>query len=142
MKKILLLLLVSLSVTYIKAQDSFNQKFLEANTLMEESSYNLALPIWLELNLEQPDNNNVNYKIGVCYMHSANEKSKSQPYLIKAAENTTNNYDPFSHSEKQAPIESYFYLAQAYHLNYELDKAMENYTTFQSKISKKHYLFN
>lgn len=142
MKKILLLLLVSLSVTYIKAQDSFNQKFLEANTLMEESSYKLALPIWLELNLEQPDNNNINYKIGVCYMHSANEKSKSQPYLIKAAENTTNNYDPFSHSEKQAPVESYFYLAQAYHLNYQLDKAMENYTAFQGKISKKHYLFN
>jgi len=141
MKRFILLLLISLSINLLQAQDSFNARFLEANTLMEENTYNLALPIWLELNLEQPENNNINYKVGVCYIHSANEKSKSLNYLKKASENTTSNYDPFSHSEKKAPVESYFYLAQAQHLNYELDAAIESYNTFNSKISKKHYLF-
>lgn len=141
MKKLILLFLLSLSLNLIFAQDSFNQKFLEANTLMEENSYNVALPIWLELSMEQPDNCNVNYKIGVCYIHSANEKKKSLDYLAKAIERTTNNYDPFSSSEEKSPVETYFYLARAYHLNYELDKALESYNSFKEKIGKKHYLF-
>lgn len=142
MKKLFLLLFISANILCVFAQDSFNQKFLEANTLMEENTYNVALPIWLELSLEEPNNCNVNYKIGVCYIHSANEKKKSLDYLVKASENTTSNYDPFSSSEEKAPVETFFYLAKAYHLNYELDKAIETYNTFKTKISKKHYLFD
>lgn len=142
MKKFTLILTVLLVQLYSYAQDSFNQKFLEANTLMEESMFNIALPIWLDLSTQQPDNHNVNYKIGVCYLNSGNEKKKALDYLKKAAENTTANYDPFSSSEKKAPNETQFFLARAYHINYNLDLAAENYTKFKEKISKKHYLFN
>ncbi len=142
MKKITLLLSILLVQLYSYAQDSFGQKFLEANTLMEESMFNVALPIWLDLVAQQPDNNNVNYKIGVCYLNSGTEKKKALEYLKKAAENTTANYDPFSSSEKKAPNETQFFLARAYHINYDLDVAVENYTKFKEKISKKHFLYN
>jgi hypothetical protein len=142
MKKIFLIITVALSFINLDAQESFNQKFLEANTLMEENQYNVALPIWLDLQSEQPTNFNINYKVGVCYIYSANNKAKALDYLVKAVQNTTKNYDPFSSSEKKSPIESYFYLARAYHINYELDNAMLNYNSFKEKISKKHYLFN
>ncbi|HEY9081826.1 MAG TPA: hypothetical protein VIN73_00715 [Vicingaceae bacterium] len=142
MKKIALLSVLICIATLSFAQDNFRQKFLEANTLMEESSYNVALPIWLKLSIEDPDNFNINYKIGICYMNSANEKAKALDYLIKASQNTTSNYDPFSHSEKSAPLEALFYVARAYHLNYEFDAAIMNYNTFKGKITKKHYLFN
>jgi WD40-like Beta Propeller Repeat len=141
MKKLALYITFSFILLSINAQDSFKERFLEANTLMEESQINEALKIWLELNAEQPDNFNVNYKIGQCYIVSANDKKKALSYLIKAAQNTTGNYDPFSTSEKKSPIEAYFYLARAYHINYDLDKAMVNYNSFKEKISKKHYLF-
>ena len=142
MKKIALIITFSIALVSINAQESFNQKFLEANTLMEENQYNVALPIWLELQAEQPANFNVNYKVGVCYINSANDKSKALNYMVKAVQNTTKNYDPFSSSEKKSPIESYFYLARAYHISYELDNAMLNYNSFKEKITKKHYLFN
>lgn len=142
MKNFTLILTLSLFSLNSFAQDSFNQKFLEANTLMEESMFNVALPIWLNIVSQQPDNSNVNYKIGVCYIQSGNEKKKALDYLKKAIENTTSNYDPFSTSEKKAPVETHFYLARAYHLNYELDSAMINYNLLKGKISKKHYLFN
>jgi len=142
MKKLILLLFLGISFNLLQAQDSFNQKFLEANTLMEESSYNIALPIWLDLVTEQPENHNVNYKIGVCYIHSANDKKKSLTYLVKASENTTSNYNPFSNNETKAPVETFFYLARAYHINYDLDKAMASYNSFKEKIGKKHYLFH
>jgi hypothetical protein len=143
MKKISLIITFSFALINLNAQDeSFRQSFLEANTLMEEKQYNVALPIWLNLQTEQPANFNVNYKVGVCYIYSANNKAKALNYLVKAVQNTTKNYDPFSSSEKKSPIESYFYLARAYHINYELDNAMLNYNSFKEKISKKHYLFN
>jgi hypothetical protein len=143
MKKIALIITFSFALINLNAQDeSFRQSFLEANTLMEEKQYNVALPIWLNLQAEQPANFNVNYKVGVCYIYSANNKAKALNYLVKAVQNTTKNYDPFSSSEKKSPIESYFYLARAYHINYELDNAMLNYNSFKEKISKKHYLFN
>ncbi len=143
MKKIALIITFSFALINLNAQDeTFRQSFLEANTLMEENQYNVALPIWLKLQAEQPANFNVNYKVGVCYIHSANDKRKALNYLVKAVQNTTKNYDPFSSSEKKSPIESYFYLARAYHINYELDNAMLNYNSFKEKITKKHYLFN
>ena len=141
MKRTALIFTLIITSFCLNAQESFRQKFLEANTLMEENQHNVALPIWIQLQLEEPDNFNVNYKVGVCYIHSANEKKKALNYLVKAVQNTTNNYDPFSTSEKKSPIESYFYLARAYHINYELDAAMLNYNSFKEKISKKHYLF-
>ena len=141
MKKIILLFTFSFLLLLANAQETFNQKFLEANTLMEENQYNVALPIWLELQLEQPDNFNLNYKVGVCYIHSTNNKSKALSFLVKAVQNTSKNYDPFSTSEKKSPIKAYFYLARAYHINYELDAALLNYNSFKEKVSKKHYLF-
>ncbi len=142
MKKIILLFALSFALLALKAQDeSFRQAFLEANTLMEENQYNEARTKWLQLSIQQPDNFNINYKIGKCYMNSANDKKKSLSYLIKAVQNTTANYDPFSSSEKKAPVEAYYYLARAYHINYQIDDAMVNYNSFKDKISKKHYLF-
>lgn len=142
MKKFALLITLSFVYFFSIAQDSFNQKFLEANTLMEESMFNVALPIWLDLVAQQPENSNINYKIGVCYIHSGNEKKKALPFLKKAIEKTTSNYDPFSSAEEKAPVETNFYLARAYHLNYELDLAMTHYNSLKEKIGKKHYLFN
>lgn len=141
MKKFILLFVFSTSLLITNAQETFNQKFLEANTLMEENQYNVALPIWLGLQLEQPTNFNLNYKVGVCYIHSTNDKNKALKYLVTAVQNTSSNYNPFSTSEKKAPAKSYFYLARAYHISYEIDAAILNYNTFKDKVSKKHYLF-
>lgn len=142
MKNFALILTLSFVHFFSMAQESFNQKFLEANTLMEESMFNVALPIWLDLLSQKPDNSNINYKIGVCYIHSGNEKKKALEHLKKAIEKTSSNYDPFNTAEDKAPNEAHFYLARAYHLNYELDLAMTHYNTLKEKITKKHYLFN
>jgi hypothetical protein len=141
MKNFILLTILSLIFTLSSfGQESFRQQFLEANTLIEENQHNVALPIWLKLQAEQPDNFNVNYKVGLCYIHSANEKAKALNYLVKAVQNTSKNYDPFSTSEKKAPIKAYYYLGQAYHIHSEVDNALLNYNSFIEKAGKKHYL--
>jgi hypothetical protein len=141
MKHVIVTILFLSNFCFINAQESFKQKFSEASKLMEEKEYNVALPIWLQLQIEQPENANVNYKIGLCYIYSSNEKVKSLNYFVKATQEISKNYNPYSSDENKAPVESFFYLAQAYHVNYKLDSAIQNYTAFKSKIGKKHYLF-
>ena len=91
MKKTILLLTFITAFLSFKAQESFNQQFLEANTLIEENQYNVALPIWLKLQAQDPANFNLNYKVGLCYMHSSNEKAKALKYLVIAVQNTSKN---------------------------------------------------
>jgi hypothetical protein len=142
-KKITLIICcVFTTISLFAQEESFKEKFLEANTLIEEKLYHVALPLWLELQNEQPDNNNLNYKIGLCYIESQNQKSKALDYLTTAAKNVSNNYDPFSHAEKKAPIEVYYYLARAQHLNYKLDDATANFSIFKDGVSKNHYLYD
>jgi len=142
LKKIAIIVFCFISTINLCAQDeSFKAKFLEANTLIEEKLFYAALPLWLELQKEQPDNNNLNYKVGLCYIESKNQKAKALDYLTIAAKNVSTNYDPFSHSEKKAPIEVYYYLARAQHLNYKLDDATFNFTRFKDGVSEKHFLY-
>lgn len=121
-------------------QDNFREKFNQGNLLIEETFYEEALAVWLELVKENPDNANVNYKVGFCYLQSNNEKPKALPYLKKASENVTKKYNPFSHTMEEAPPETFFYLAKVKHLDYQLDAAIESYETFLDMAGRKHYL--
>ncbi len=129
-----------LSLT-VMAQDGFRKQFIEGNQLMEEKFYSRALGVWLMLEKEQPDNANVKYKIGLCYLKSSNEKAKSLDYLEGIGDNISKNYDPFNHLEDKAPREAIFYLGQAYHLNYMLDKAIAQFGKFKSAVKKNHDLY-
>lgn len=119
---------------------SFKQKFETANSFMEDNLFEFALRIWLNLAKEEPNNANVNYKTGVCYLSTSLDRGKALPYLLKAEENVSKKYDPFSYAEKRAPLETHFYLGKAYHLNDKFDEAIEEYNLFQEEASKKHML--
>ncbi|MGB0888228.1 MAG: TolB family protein [Vicingaceae bacterium] len=142
MKNTCLIFLLSLSLTRVYGQvETFKQDFKEANTLIEENQFKVALPIWLKLLKQQPTNANINYKIGLCYISTANDKLKSLDYFKKATVNTTKKYDPFSHLEKKAPLNSFLYLAIIQHINYDLDDATTSYNTFKKLATPKHFLY-
>ena len=144
MKQLFLALTAILTVSTSFAQMSagdFNADFLEANQLMEEKLWNQSLDVWKKLYTEQPENANVNYKLGYCYLQTANEKLKSLKYLEFAAYQDFNSkYDPYDPAETQAPVEAIYYLGNAYHLNYQMDKAITEYNRLLENINKKHRL--
>lgn len=143
MKKIIFLLIsLQLLPLAYNAQTSFKKKFKEVNLLLEEKLYLVALPLLHDLIEKEPTNFNLNYKIGICYLNTTSQQAEALPYLMEAAQNTYDNYNPYSTSEKKSPIETFFYLGKAHHLNYEFDAAILNYNTFKSKITKKHILYN
>jgi len=120
---------------------SFREKFEAASSLMDDQLYELSLPLWKSLLEDQPDNGNLNYKYGFCLLRSNENRKDALPYLLKASNSIAKNYDPFDFNETNAPLETEFYLGKAYHHNYELDKAIESFTSFGTKIKKgKHVL--
>ncbi|MCB0790540.1 MAG: PD40 domain-containing protein [Flavobacteriales bacterium] len=143
-----LALLSTRSATAQGDNTSFNWKFEEANKLMEEKFYNQAAEIWKELLDQQPDNANLQYKLGYSYFHSYNHKQKALSYLEAAAQKrkggyggfNTSGYDPFDPKETNAPVEVDYYLGRAYHLNGEFDKADQFYQKFIDEVDQNHEL--
>ncbi|MCB9184168.1 MAG: PD40 domain-containing protein [Flavobacteriales bacterium] len=126
---------------------SFNWKFEEGNKLMEEKLFNQAAEIWSELLATDPENANLNYKLGLSYFSSYNQKSKALPYLEKASQLRKSGsyggfnqagYDPFEPRERNAPVEVDYYLGRAYHLNEDFDKADQFYQKFIDEVDPKH----
>lgn len=149
-QRILLGTLLSLTSALAIAQGgntSFNWKFEEGNKLMEEKLFNQAAEIWKELLATDPENANLNYKLGLSYFNSFNQKAKALPYLEKASQLrksggyggfNTSGYDPFEPRERNAPVEVDYYLGRAYHLNEQFDKADQFYQKFLDSVDARH----
>lgn len=130
---------------------SFNREFEEGNKLMEEKLFNQAADIWKGLLDNDRENGNMSYKLGYSFLHSYNQKAKALTHLEKAAmlrsaraghgSFNTSGYDPFDPRERNAPVEVDYYLARAYHLDNQFDKADAYYQKFMDEAGNKHSLF-
>ena len=119
---------------------SFRDLFTEGGYHMEYGSFNLAVPVYLEAEKLEPDNANIQYRIGYSYNRFSDDKAVAIPYLLKAAKKATRNYDDLSFTEKNAPQQAYYELARAYHESDQLDSAISNYSSYAAILNKKHYM--
>ncbi|MBE9468588.1 MAG: PD40 domain-containing protein [Bacteroidetes bacterium] len=120
--------------------NSFENKFYTADAYIDDGNFQKAIEIYEKLLETVPDNGNLNFKIGYCYIHTAQEKGKAITYLKKAINNITDEYNENSYKETKAPLEAYFYLGKAYHFNYEFYKAIEIFNKLLTKLSEKEIL--
>jgi len=145
MKKITFIILSFLLplITYSQIKEyEFDEIFLDADSWLFYEEFQDALPLFLQVYKAHPENANVNYKIGLCYLNIEGQKYKSIPYLEKAILNTTSNYRKNTYIEKQAPLDSYFYLGNAYLINNQIKRAQENYNKFEELITENKTIFN
>ncbi|MGQ0829483.1 MAG: OmpA family protein [Bacteroidota bacterium] len=111
-------------------KDIYNQ----AEGYFIDENYTAALPLYLKLDSIENGNSNVSFKIGYCYLNAPTYKKKSIPYFEDAIINITKNYAQGDLKEKAAPLVTYYYLAKAYHLNYEFDKAIAMYEKYKETL--------
>jgi hypothetical protein len=140
-KTLFLLILIMISFWHLYSQEepNYREMFLEAESYFLFEEYNEALPLYLRLNNKFPENNNINYKIGVCYLNNAYEKEKSINYLERAVTDINPEYKQNNFKETSAPLESLFYLGNAYRVNNQLDKAIETYQQFKNQSDPEIY---
>ncbi|OFX72453.1 MAG: hypothetical protein A2X12_02045 [Bacteroidetes bacterium GWE2_29_8] len=84
-----------------------------------------ALPFYLKANNFNPNNAVLNYKIGLCYL-TTNTKSMAIKFIEKSLE-----------LNKNATLDANYHLGRAYHFNYELDKAINQFEIYKSKLTAK-----
>lgn len=124
------------------AQEHLSPK--EVETLIKDGhsyfyfeEYEEALPLYLQALSEQPQNANLQYCIGFCYLHIAGRKHNSIAYLEEAVKQMSRRHRPNSPTETQAPFDALFYLGNAYFVNNQLDKATEQYQRFKKTFEGK-----
>jgi len=69
-------------------------------------------------------NCNLNYKLGLAYYFSYDERYKALPYLRKAIKGTALNYNFLKGGNQIAPVTANYFLAQAYLYNNQYDSAL------------------
>jgi len=80
--------------------------------------FNLAIPYYLAAQEFNPDNAELNYKLGVSYLFSS-QRRRSLPYLIKS----------FDLDPELDPYNIHYLLGWSYQLNSRWDKAIEEFET-------------
>ncbi len=114
--------------------------FVEAESHFLYGEYEDAVLLFLLL--ENPDNANIQYKIGVCYLHIPNEKEKAIPYLENAVKQAAYDARDQNVTETRAPLDAYFYLGNAYRITNQLDKAIATYKKFSELIRENNPMEN
>lgn len=122
MRALLLLLVISLSVTLSaqnlgkgwKKDKKGQEKFFVAEELFYNGSYLNALEIYRELETKYPNADILHFRIGVCLLHKSDEVELAAGYLEAVKKS----------NPKALDID--YYIASAYHLNREYEKAIES----------------
>ncbi|MBT1705751.1 OmpA family protein [Chryseosolibacter indicus] len=122
MRKVVTIFLFLL-VNCVWAQD-FKSLMDKGDKLIAKKDYENALKIYENAYNLASDNAEVNFKLGLCYLHSE-KKSRSVPYLERAYR---------SNAEIDADID--YHLGMAYQYDHQYSKASHHYNEFKTKNKK------
>lgn len=143
MKRLVLLTgLLALCVnTGLKAQskEELRNNFFDAESWILFESYQDALPLYQQLLKSSPRNANYKYRIGQCYMNMPGEKARAISYLEDAVKNINPTYKEGKFTETGAPYDALYFLANAYRINNQLDKALKTYQEFRRNLNPAVY---
>jgi hypothetical protein len=100
----------------------------EGDLLFED--YAEALPKYLSLLQIYPENYNLYFRIGQCYLHTPGQKDKAIPFLETASQNIDPEYRRGKLRETGAPYDVLYFLANAYRISNDFDRAVKTYELF------------
>ncbi|NQX97801.1 MAG: PD40 domain-containing protein [Flavobacteriales bacterium] len=99
----------------------------EREFLDRKMSYREALPLLFKANKFNPNNAELNYKIGRCYLMNAVYKDECIPHFLKALK-----LNPSVSNDLQ------YHLGMGYHLTMEFDKAIAAFNNYKTTLNSKN----
>lgn len=141
MKRFLLFLFLFIQYLNLSAQlkGELKDNFFWGETFILYEEYRNALPMYQILNKVNPLNNNYKYRIGQCLLNIPGRKHEAISYLEAAVKDINPHYKEGRFRETKAPYDAYYYLANAYRINNQLDKAIATYELFKKNLDPKIY---
>jgi tetratricopeptide (TPR) repeat protein len=134
----LVVLLISTNL-FSQARIENKLTFYDAESWILFEDYKEAIQQYLKLTKFYPDNSNYKYRIGQCYINIPGEKEKAIGFLEDAVKNINPKYKAGRFRETGAPYDALYYLANAYRVNNQLDKALETYKVFKKNLDPEVY---
>jgi tetratricopeptide (TPR) repeat protein len=126
--------LVSFLPIYAQENKDLQESFLEAEYFLMNEDYSDALTYYLQLYEKLPDNANLAYCVGVCYLNIPSKKNLSVDFLVNASKNMSAKHKEGSLSQTTAPYDALFELGKAYRINFRFDKAKETFTRYLATL--------
>ncbi len=136
---ILLILILPGNHIYSQARQEIKMMFYEAESWILFEDFEEALPTYERLIQFYPNNSNYKYRIGQCYLNIPGEKHKAIEFLEEAVKDINPKYREGKFKETGAPYDALYYLANAYRINNQVDKAIETYELFKQDLDTKVY---
>jgi tetratricopeptide (TPR) repeat protein len=123
-----------------KDKEAVKELFEDAEFFYESEDYKEALFNYLKINELKPDNGNINFHIGMCYLNIPGEETKAVPYLEQAATKISTTYEKSTLQETRAPLHALYYLGIAYRSNNQMTNSLETFNKFRNhKYFEGHY---
>jgi tetratricopeptide (TPR) repeat protein len=127
---VLLLSFVLAGFSQRKPDRMYINLFYDVSAYIYEENYNAAIPLLEELHSMDPDNANIQFKLGLCYLESRIFQKMAEEKLEYASEFVSIDYEEDSHREKNAPPITWYYLGQAYRINLEFERSIQAFKTY------------
>jgi tetratricopeptide (TPR) repeat protein len=131
-KKAACLFLAFILIVPVFSQENkeLQDSFLEAEYFLMNEDYADALTYYLSLYEKLPDNANLAYCIGVCYLNIPLKKNLSVDYLVNATKNMSAKHKEGTITQTSAPYEALYDLGKAYRINFKFDKAIDAFSKY------------
>jgi outer membrane protein OmpA-like peptidoglycan-associated protein len=100
-----------------------------------DQNYEKASEMYKALLNDYPDNLNLSAKLGICYLNLDGKQVEALQLLQKAIKNVVSDDKEYTKTGDKAPLDTYLYLAIAYHKNDSLTKAITYYNDAKKRFS-------
>ena len=130
----LLFFLLINHVQVIIAQDD-NDLFYIADDYVDNENFTGAINLYQRMLMEDPNNADLNFKLGFCYLNTSDEKHMAVEYIEKSLSLLKNKK-----KKNNEIIEATFYLAKAYQTTYRYDDALAKYNSLKGMTKNKKLL--
>lgn len=129
LRKVLIFSLLSAGLASAYAQEAdrreFQKEFQNADMYYYyDENYLMAASMYEPLLEADPDNYNLAAKLGICYLNLDGKQTEALQLLKKASEGVVSSEKEYEETGDKAPLDTYLYLAIAFHRNDSLDKAL------------------
>jgi tetratricopeptide (TPR) repeat protein len=118
------------------AQKDFKRAFQNADMYYYyDENYLKAASLYEPLVKAHPDNYNLAAKLGICYLNLDGKKEEALKLLKKASKGVVSSEKEYKQTGDKAPLDTYLYLAVAFHRNDSLEQALTYFNDVKKKLA-------
>jgi outer membrane protein OmpA-like peptidoglycan-associated protein len=134
--KSLLISFLFCSFSPLFSQELSKKEIQDADIMYNyDGNYEGAAKRYEALLKSYPENANLAAKLGICYLNLDGKESEALALLLKASKNIAGSEKEYTQTGEKAPLDSYMYLAIAFHRNDSLQKAIALYNDAKKRLA-------